>query len=317
MHITFLIVENVLNPIIGPDALHQNLVQIHLFQTRKAYLQQKSQRAVLHYHKNHYYASGLVLPGYVKNSILKWDDPEYAIFDPQSTSQIIAEIDFEINSEARLTQLQEEEDVSLESQKPQCLKTPESVTSAEKEAHSLTHMPFRSWCTVCQRAKGQHQHHKSNQKLTSVIQLDHSFYKVPGETQNLKVLTFIETTTSMSGAVIVPDLSVNQVALKALKKFIAVNGFTKSVLQCDGHSGLLALRRTSRSRDVIAYSDQSSVQQVISHKALWKDFTRHCMVRSEQSELASLIISTLMQITSMQRSCRGSFNMRDFKSIGI
>ena len=151
-----------------------------MLQTGKAYLHQKSQKAVLHYHKHHYYASGLVLSGYVKSSILKWDDPQYTIFDPQSTSQIIAEINFEINSEARLTQSQEEEDVSLESQRPQCLKTPESVTAAEREAHSLTHMPFRSWCTVRQRAKGQHQHHKGNQKLTSVIQLDHSFYKVPG-----------------------------------------------------------------------------------------------------------------------------------------
>ena len=242
MHITFLIVEDVLNPIMGLDALHQNAVQFHLFQRGKAYLQQKSQKAVLHYHKNHYYASGLVLSGYVKRSILKWDDPQYTIFDPQSTSQIIAEIDLEVNSQARITQPQEEEDVSLEAQKPQCLKTPESVTAAEREAHSLTHMPFRSWRTVCQRAKGQHQHHKGNQKLTSVIQLDHSFYKVPGEIHNLKVLTFVETTTSMSGAVIVPDLSANQVAIKTLKKFIAVNGFTKSVLQCDGHSGLLALQ---------------------------------------------------------------------------
>ena len=46
----------------------------------------------------------------------------------------------------------------------------------------------------------------------------------------------------MSGSVIVPDLSANQVAVKTLKKFIGVNGFTKSVLQCDGHSGLLALQ---------------------------------------------------------------------------
>ena len=61
MHITFLIVEDVLSPIIGLDALHQNSVQFHLFQTGKAYLQQESQKAVLHYHKHHYYASGLVL----------------------------------------------------------------------------------------------------------------------------------------------------------------------------------------------------------------------------------------------------------------
>ena len=48
--------------------------------------------------------------------------------------------------------------------------------------------------------------------------------------------------SSTSGAVIVPDLSENQVAIKALKKFIAVNGFTTSVPQCDGHSGLLAFQ---------------------------------------------------------------------------
>ena len=48
----------------------------------------------------------------------------------------------------------------------------------------------------------------------------------------------------MSKAVIFPDSLVNQVAIRALKKFIAINGFTKSVLQCDGHSDhLLAFQQ--------------------------------------------------------------------------
>ena len=75
MNITFLIVEDVLNPINGLDALHENAVQFRLFQSGKAYLQQKSHKAVLDYYKNHYYASGLVILGYVKRSILKRDDP--------------------------------------------------------------------------------------------------------------------------------------------------------------------------------------------------------------------------------------------------
>ena len=101
----------------------------------------RSHKAVLHYYKNHCYPSGLVIPGYVKRSILKWDDPEYTIFDPQSTSQAIAEIDFELNSEARLTQSKEqEEDVSQEAHRPHCLKVPESVTSAEKRS-SFPHSP--------------------------------------------------------------------------------------------------------------------------------------------------------------------------------
>ena len=145
MHITFLIVEDVLNPIIGLDALHQNSVQFHLFQTGKAYLQQKSQKAVLHYHKHRYYASGLVLSGYVKSSILKWDDPQYTIFDPQSTSQIIAEIDFELNSEARLTQSQEEEDVSLESQKPQILSVSKPRNQSQQQRGKLTRWLTCPW----------------------------------------------------------------------------------------------------------------------------------------------------------------------------
>ena len=60
--------------------------------------------------------------------------------------------------------------------------------------------------------------------------------------ENLKVLMFVETTASTPGAVIVPDFSANPVALKALKQFIAINGFAKTVAQCDGHSGLLRLQ---------------------------------------------------------------------------
>ena len=125
-----------------------------------------------------------------------------------------------------------------------------------------------------------------------MIQLDHSFYKVPGETQNLKVLTFVETVTSMSGAVIVPDLSANQVAIKALKKFIAVNGFTKSVLQCDGHSGLLALQEQVGQEMSLAtqISPRTVLRTAISLKEPLKGFTRHCMGRSELSELDLQII---------------------------
>ena len=44
MHITFLIVEDVLNPIIGLDALHQNSVQFHPFQTGKATFSKRVKR---------------------------------------------------------------------------------------------------------------------------------------------------------------------------------------------------------------------------------------------------------------------------------
>ena len=211
----------------------------------KCILQQHHHKALLHYHQSHYYASGLVLPDHVQGHHLRWSDPQFTILDSQSASNIIAEIDDKIISDSRKIILEEEsqEDLSQQSQVPHCLKVPSTPSSAERKLHELTHLPFRSWCEVCQRAKGlQGQHKHQSQKKSSVIQLDHSFYKVPGSVQNLKVLTFTETSTSICGAVIVPDLSANQVGIKALKQFIMVNGFTHSVLQCDGHSGLMKLQ---------------------------------------------------------------------------
>ena len=232
-------------PIIGLDAIHHSQPQVHLHGKGKRILQQHHHKALLHYHQSHYYASGLVLPDHVQDHHLCWSDPQFTVLDNQSASNIIAEIDDKIISDSRKIILEEEsqEDLSQQAQVPHCLKVPSTPSSAERELHELTHLPFRSWCEVCQRAKGlQGQHKHLSQKKPSVIQLDHSFYKVPGSVQNLKILTFIETSTSMCGAVIVPDLSANQVGVKALKQFIMVNGFTHSVLQCDGHSGLMKLQ---------------------------------------------------------------------------
>ena len=88
-----------------------------------------------------------------------------------------------------------------------------------------------------------------------MIQLDHSFYMVPGAVQNLKVLNFIASIISMCGSVIVPDLSANQVGVKALKQFIMVSGFTHSTLQRDGHSGPMKLQDRV-GKDTLSHSNQ-------------------------------------------------------------
>ena len=96
------------------------------------------------------------------------------------------------------------------------------------------------------------------------------------------MFTFVETVTSMSGAVIVPDLSASQVAIKALKKFVAVNGFTKSALHCDGHSGLLALQEEVGRE--MSLPPKSVLHIAIRVKQLWRNFAKLSMVRSEPSD---------------------------------
>ena len=78
-------------------------------------------------------------------------------------------------------------------------------------------------------------------------------------------------------------MSANQVAIKSLKKLlVAVNGFTKSVLQCDGDSGLLALQEQV-GRDMPLPSQLSPPYSHQSQEP-WNDVTRLSMVRSEPSE---------------------------------
>ena len=56
------------------------------------------------------YVSGLALTKFLKSSPLELEDRGYATFNLQSISQIIAEIDVEVNSESRLNQSNQEKE---------------------------------------------------------------------------------------------------------------------------------------------------------------------------------------------------------------
>ena len=243
MNITFLIVEDVVNPIIGLDALHHMEFKSISFISSAAW--SKSRTSLL--------KESLVLTRVGHSSV-----SQRVTSGMEGSSILSSTHNQQVRSLRRLTLRSTQNHVWAFQQKKKILhfeklnqqqlpapwhRAPESAKAAEKEAHSSTQARVRSWCSLCQRAQGQQHHHKSkSQKIQSVIQLDQSFYEIPGEREKLKVFTFVETITSMSGAVVVPDHSASHVEVRALKQFIAVNGFTKSVLQCDGHAGLLNLQ---------------------------------------------------------------------------
>ena len=109
----------------------------------------------------------------------------------------------------------------------------------------------------------------------------------------------------MCDAVIVPDLSANQVGVKALKQFIMVNGFAHSVLQRDGHSGLMKLQDQLPTQISPPYSHQSQGTVERFHKTLYQ-------VRAINSDLlliwgSSVLIWGFIQIQQQLVSCPGSF----------
>ena len=44
------------------------------------------------------------------------------------------------------------------------LPVPQKVTKAQRDEHNLTHMPYRSWCPYCVRARGRNQQHGKAKK---------------------------------------------------------------------------------------------------------------------------------------------------------
>ena len=97
------------------------------------------------------------------------------------------------------------EDPIGEAEKPQSLRSLVLPPQHEIDAHSLTHQPFRSWCCVCQQAKGHGgQHQEEN---ISIIQLDYTIMNDPcqapqrsGRQYTYTILTAIESTTGLCTA---------------------------------------------------------------------------------------------------------------------
>ena len=69
---------------------------------------------------------------------------------------------------------------------PVVLKAPHRVTQAEREAHEVTHMPYRSWCPHCVRGRGRNTPHRQRAEEAKVsgvpkIAMDYMFMSAEDE----------------------------------------------------------------------------------------------------------------------------------------
>ena len=83
-------------------------------------------------------------------------------------------------------------------------KDPTAPTSDEREAHNVTHLPYRSWCSTCVEAKGKEDPHylkKEAEKCDKpTVGLD---YKSSGQsaTENDKAMAIVMRDRSARGTV--------------------------------------------------------------------------------------------------------------------
>ena len=86
------------------------------------------------------------------------------------------------NDQHILTNSDEPQHLAGEAQQAQTLRSPILPSQQEQDAHSLTRQPYRSWCRVCQQAKGrggQHRRQHQQEENISITQLNYTFMHDP------------------------------------------------------------------------------------------------------------------------------------------
>ena len=121
------------------------------------------------------------------------------------------------------------------------LPRPNEPTDQQRATHSLTHLPFRSWCEYCVKSKGRENHSKRQTDRQPVIQVDYCFVNTGPDVGQRTVLTAVDVQTGPATAVVVPNKGRHQYSVAELKKFIYETGRTYGMLQYDKEPALKAL----------------------------------------------------------------------------
>ena len=107
------------------------------------------------------------------------------------------------------------------------------------EEHALTHMPYRSWCLICAKAKGKQDAYKQQHSKQPVIQIDFGYLKTSTDEQSVAVLAAVDLQSQLCMALAVPDKAIqHDCMINSLRSFILGCGRTNGIIQCDNHPTL-------------------------------------------------------------------------------
>ena len=144
-------------------------------------------------------------------------------------------------------QLQVEIEHSEAALKPRVVPSPIEPTKQEREIHNLTHLPYRSWCPICVRAKGKQTPHRKGGSTKPLIQVDFAFVSIPEDPKSqATILTGIDVRTQMCMAVQIPSKGYKSIrySVLELKRFIYECGRTAALIQCDEEPSIKAIVKT-------------------------------------------------------------------------
>ncbi|CAE7254846.1 RE2 [Symbiodinium natans] len=135
--------------------------------------------------------------------------------------------------------------------RPRGLPAPSEPTLTERKEHELTHLPFRSWCPICVRAKSKQNHSRTLKTKQPVVQLDYCFLGDNPEEPQVTLLTAVDLLSGMGLSCVVPAKGRSVYAQAELRRYILEIGRTFGILQIDPEPSLKALVAEFTSEGVI------------------------------------------------------------------
>ena len=123
---------------------------------------------------------------------------------------------------------------------PKGLPAPREPTLTECKYYELTHLPFRSWCPNCIRAKSKQNHCRTLKTKLPVIQLDYAFLGDNNDDPQVTLVTTIDLLSGLGLSRIVPNKGRLVYAQADFWRFVLETS-TFGILQIDPEQSLKAL----------------------------------------------------------------------------
>ena len=124
---------------------------------------------------------------------------------------------------------------------------PGNPTEAEREDHCTTHMPYRSWCPICVKAKGKEEPHRSQAKKEKSIKPTVSFdYKSFGQEEDIddKATAIVgkdDKSKIVFAHICLQKGSSDKWVVKKILDDLDRLGYTDMILKSDGEPAILQL----------------------------------------------------------------------------
>ena len=131
--------------------------------------------------------------------------------------------------------------------------SPCTPTSAEVEAHSLTHLPYRSWCVHCVRAKGRAGAHKAKEEETHTLprlSVDYLFPSQAKDARPLTGLSFYDKKAKRLAATLVPKKGTSEhpYPAKWLAHQVEFLGYPRVIVKSDQEPAIISLKRGAKEK---------------------------------------------------------------------